>query len=204
MKNARLICMIALAGAVAIGCGTEEAGSAATPGTGATGGSGTGATGGAGATGGTGGVAGACTNEADQAVYAATEYSNDDGDFTGTEAVSEIAADCVFGTAPNLISDGCGPEVGLVLGNNTQENRDALAACVVQCTVDQGVDLSDECLACYGDTVACGAAFCAPECAGGTDLPACVDCRCGNNDNNTSCFGDFDACSGLPSSGSCG
>jgi hypothetical protein len=66
--------MIALAGAVAMGCGTEEAGSAATNGTGATGGSGTGGSGTGGS--GTGGSVGppgvevpmACRNSFNQAL----------------------------------------------------------------------------------------------------------------------------------------
>lgn len=192
MKSIALICTLALAGAVS-GCGDDGTG---TGGAGATGGSG--ATGGAGATGGSGNGLDACTNAADTAVYDGVDYSNEDGDFTGTTAVAEIAADCVFGIAPNLVSNGCGAEVGLALGNNTPENRAALTACVIQCTIDQGVDLSADCLSCYGDSVTCGAAFCASQCAGGTDLPDCVDCRCGNNDANANCFTEFDACSGLP------
>jgi hypothetical protein len=200
--------MIALAGAVAIGCGTEEAGSAATPGTGATGGNpGTGGSGGAGATGGLG--EGECTGDADQAVYDGVTYTNLEGDFEDTVAVSEIAADCVFGNsmgeAPNLISDGCPTLVGPILIDPNEENVTNMANCVVDCTVEQGVDLSQQCLDCYGDTVACGAAFCATPCSEGTDTEGCLVCRCGGglSTSGVNCIEEFDDCSGLPPATTC-
>ncbi|MBW1755433.1 MAG: hypothetical protein JRJ80_04625, partial [Deltaproteobacteria bacterium] len=54
---------------------------------------------GTGGTGGGGGsVGGACTNDEDQAVYAALEYTDADGeDHTGSAAATAIASDCVFG-----------------------------------------------------------------------------------------------------------
>ena len=136
MKLIGFVCVLALAGAVG-GCGDDENGNGTggTGGTGATGG--TGGTGGAtGGTGGTGVVTDACTNAADMAVYEGVTYTDTAGmELTGVEAVSSIASDCVFGEAPNLVSDGCGTEVGIALGNNTPETRAALSACVVQCTV---------------------------------------------------------------------
>jgi hypothetical protein len=209
MKQARLICMIALAGAVAIGCGLEEAGSAATSGTGATGGNGngTGGSGGSGGTGATGGLGeGECTNDADQTVYAGVEYTNVEGSFTGTKAVSEIGSDCVLGNsqneAPNLTSIGCAMFVGFVLADPSDENIENLANCVVDCIVEQPVDLSEGCLDCYGKTVACGAAFCAGKCADDTDDPACIACRCGDI-SGVNCVEDFDTCSGLEPNTTC-
>lgn len=197
--------MIALAGAVAIGCGLEEAGSAATTGTGATGGNGngTGATGGAGATGGLG--EGECTNDADQAVYADTTYTNAVDTFMGTLAVSEIGGDCVLGNkeeAPNLTHDGCAEFVGPVVGDPSEENIANIANCVVECIVEQPVDLSQGCLGCYGDTVACGAAFCAGRCAADSGSDDCIACRCGDI-SGVNCIEEFDTCSGLEPNTTC-
>jgi hypothetical protein len=190
MERTRLICFLALSSLMAMGCGDDSKG---TGGSGATGGGGSGGSGATGGTGATGGAAvDSCTNATDADVYAGLSYTNDDGVMTtGTEAAGDIAADCVFGGPPR-----CGAETGAVLGNNTPENRAALADCVVACT-EMLAPLTPDCLACYGDSVTCGAAFCAGECAGGTDTPGCISCRCGDNAGNANCFTDFDTCSGL-------
>ncbi|MEM8606610.1 MAG: hypothetical protein AAGF92_05870 [Myxococcota bacterium] len=164
---------------------------------------GSGGTGGVGGTGGTGGTGGSvgmglCTDSADSAALENAEYTNDDGDtFFGDAAVAEIANDCVLG-ATTLVSDGCGSEAALVIGNNSEENRAALAACVEDCILEQGIDLSSGCLSCYGDTVSCTTAFCIGPCAASTSAPGCIQCQCDNN-----CFQDFDVCSGLPSGNEC-
>ncbi|MEM7435744.1 MAG: hypothetical protein AAF436_11375 [Myxococcota bacterium] len=195
MKLIGFICAFALAGAM-VGCGDDSSGTGATGGAAGTGGSG-GGTGGTGGTGATGGED-LCTNAADTAVYDSTEYTNEGGEeFSGTDAVAEIAADCLDNVS-TLNSMGCGAEVGDVLTNNNNETQAALAACVVQCVVDQEVDLSANCLSCYGDTVSCGAAFCAGPCATDVNAPACITCRCGTNAGDADCFGEFDTCSGLP------
>ncbi len=142
MKHARLICMIALAGAVAIGCGTEEAGSAATGGAAAAGGTVATEKGG-------GTSEGACTNDEDTMVYDDLA----DMELTGPEVVSAIASACAFGS--------CSDEA---------ENQAALADCVVACT-EMVAPLTPDCLACYGDSVACSA--------------------------TNGCFSGFDTCSGL-------
>jgi hypothetical protein len=75
--------------------------------------------------------------------------------------------------------------------------------CVVACTQDTveqitGSTLSQECSACYGESVACGAVNCATSgCSVPTSTP-CVECRCEND-----CGPGFDRCSGLPPSGDC-
>ncbi len=200
MKLITFVCALALAGAVG-GCGEDEENG--TGGTAATGGTG-GAGGGTGGTGGTAVVTDACTNAADTAVYEGLPpYTNDDGTFTGTEAAGEIAADCVFGTAPNLTGTGCGAEVGVALGNPSTENIAALTACVVACTVEQPVDLSANCLSCYGGSVTCGAVNCAGPCAGGTDLPECEACRCGDNAASEDCVTNFETCAGIASTVVC-
>jgi hypothetical protein len=195
MKLIAFVSALALAGAVG-GCGDD-------------GGSGTGGTGGGGTGGGGGAVTDACTNAADTAVYDGVTYTNLEGDFEGTKAVSEIAADCVFGNsmgeAPNLISDGCPTLVGPILIDPNEENVTNMANCVVDCTVEQGVDLSQQCLDCYGDTVACGAAFCATPCSEGTDTEGCLVCRCGGglSTSGVNCVVDFDTCSGLEPNTTC-
>jgi hypothetical protein len=123
----------------------------------------------------------------------------------GTEAVSEIGSDCVLGNkdeAPNLTSIGCERFVGPVVGDPSPENIANIANCVVDCIVEQPVDLSQGCLDCYGKTVACGAAFCAAKCASNTDDPACIACRCGDV-SGVNCVEDFDDCSGLEPTTTC-
>ncbi len=205
MKLTNLIWVLALAGAMAA-CNsgppiTNE------PGNGDGGSNGSGGTNG---TGGTGGVGeGACTDEANAAVYAELTYVDDAGaTFTGDEAAAAIGSDCIFGTeASSPLLPGCGAEASAVLtcfpAGCPQETIDALADCVASCVQDAtaeatGTALSDECVACTGDTVACGAAFCTTACVADTNAPQCIDCRCDNN-----CIQEFDACSGLPSGGEC-
>jgi hypothetical protein len=170
------------------------------------------ATGGSTGTGGSGGSGGlgegACTTEENQAVYAELVYINSAGtEFTGDEAASEMGSDCIFGSEtsqPPL--NGCGAEAGVVIGcfpncsaDVIQEAADCVARCVQEATQEAAPPgLSDECVACTGDTVACGAAFCTNLCVSDTNAPACIDCRCENN-----CIQEFDRCSGLPSGGEC-
>jgi hypothetical protein len=169
---------------------------------------GTGGDGGGGGTGGGGGLGdGACTNTDDQAVYGALTYTNEAGTtFTGDEAASEIAGDCVFGTtssSPPL--PGCGDEAIAVLGCATDCEGvvDDLATCVAECQ-DGGINevtgagLTEACQGCYGATVACGAANCAFMGCADPSSQACIDCQCRFN-----CTQGFDACSGLPPDGSC-
>jgi len=197
MKLIGFVCTLALAVAV-VGCGDDDTngtggnGTGGSGGTAATGGNGTGGNGTGGNGGGTGntGGDGNCTNAADTAVYDSAEYTNPDGTFTGTDAVSTFAADCLDPT--------CGPEVGMVLANNNPTTQQALATCVEECVAGEFA-LTSACIGCYGDSVTCGAANCAGECAtGDVNQPPCLTCRCGDNDAGVNCFGDFDTCSGLP------
>lgn len=164
---------------------------------------GTGGTAGTGGTGGTGGVGeGACTNEADQAVYASLTYTDEAGiTYTGTEAASAIGSDCIFGTeTSNPVLAGCGDEAFAVLGcfpNCPSATTQALADCVASCT-QTATGLSAGCMACTGATVACGAAYCTNFCVSDTNAPQCVGCRC-----DSGCTPNFDKCSGLPSTGEC-
>jgi hypothetical protein len=177
-------------------------------------GSASGGSNGAGGTGGTGntggGGEGACTNEDDTAVYDALEYSpNADTTLTGPEAASQIASDCVFG---NQQSDprnpGCGQQAQAVLIcggiNCDDETVQALTDCVVECQqtlIEEitGSRLTEECGACYGDSVTCSAVNCATAGCTVPDSASCVACRCAND-----CTPGFDRCSGLPSQGTCG
>jgi hypothetical protein len=152
-----------------------------------------------------GGGDGACTNAEDAAVYEDLTYTDDAGnDFEGTDAASAIGSDCIFGqTQSEPLLEGCNDQARTILSCfNLPDGCDdddilALADCVAQCTQD-ATGLSEECMACTGDTVACGAAFCTGECVNGTDLPECIACRCNNG-----CIQEFDACSGLPSDCEC-
>jgi len=152
-----------------------------------------------------GGGDGACTNAEDEAVYADLTYTDDaDATFTGTEAASAIGSDCIFGTSQSdPLLAGCGAEATDVIAcfpsadGCPDATIQALADCVAMCTQD-ATGLSDECVGCTGDTVACGAAFCTTACVADTNAPGCIACRCRNN-----CIQDFDSCSGLPSSCEC-
>jgi hypothetical protein len=200
MKLTNLIWVLALAGAVAAcNSGSPITGLDPDLGTGGTAGSGSGGSGGSG-----GVIPGNCTNEADQAVYAQLEFTNGKGETsTGTDASSAIGSECVRGST---VSDppvaGCGDETFAViacLGNCPQETIDALSTCVVNCTngtIEEitGDTLSDECIACTGATVACGAAFCTGDCVADTTAQPCIDCRC-----DAGCTPQFIICSGIPS-----
>jgi hypothetical protein len=216
MKLFHLIWVLGLAGMISAcnsgeaiqGCSElgqeydEGTGSCATPGTG--GGNGTGGTGGG------GGGDGACTNDADTAVYDALEYSpNAETTLTGPEAASQIASDCVFGNQNATPSNpGCGAEAQAVLicggSGCPTETINALTQCVVDCQQGlietiTGSTLSSECNACYGESVTCSAVNCATAGCTVPTSPGCVACRCQND-----CTPGFDRCSGLPSSGDCG
>lgn len=172
-------------------------------------GGGTGGTGGTAGTGGTGGsVGGACTDPANAMVYANLTYVDDAGTtFTGTEAAAAMGSDCIFGTSnSDPLLPGCGDEARSVVAcfpSCDDGTIQTLSDCVAQCVQDGTAEasppgLSDECVACTGATVACGAAFCTGVCVADTNAPACIDCRCLNG-----CTPDFDECTGLPSSGDC-
>jgi hypothetical protein len=159
---------------------------------------------------GTGGASGdgACTTAENLAVYMDLVYKDCDGvTHMGDDASSAIGSDCIFGcdiSEPPLV--GCGNEAAAVLGcfpNCPPETTKAAADCVADCTQTATAEvappgLSDECVACTGATVACGAAFCTDKCVSDTNAPACIECRCVNG-----CTPAFDTCSGLPSDGDC-
>jgi len=201
MKLSNLIWVLALAGAAAA-CNSGPPVTNVTPPDMGGGGAG-------------GGTVDACVNEENEAVYAELVYTDCEGvTHTGDDASSAIGSDCITGTAnpalcpagsePLLV--GCGAEAGDVLRcfpNCPQETIDAAAACVTDCVQTATAEaappgLSDDCVACTGETVACGAAFCTTVCIADSNAPDCIDCRCENN-----CIQEFDTCSGLPSDGDC-
>ena len=209
MKLIQLTTVLALAGAVTIGCNSGPAITGAPPPVtgGTNGGGGTG-----GGTGGTDGDAtvGECINEDDAAVYAEVDYTNDRGEMTsGTDAVSAIGSDCVRGSDSSIPQvGGCGSETIQVVAcfpNCPEATITTLAVCVEECiqgtidTITGGGQLSDECIACYGATVACGAAFCTDRCAIDTTAPDCIDCRCTLGGDGLGCTPEFVECSGIPS-----
>ncbi len=151
-----------------------------------------------------GSTEGACTDAANAAVYANLVYTNDDGvTFTGTDAAAAIGSDCVFGSVrSDPVLRGCAPEAGDVIrcfvSGCPAETVDALAECVAECTRVATAEisspgLSNACVACTGDDVACGAAFCTNLCVADTNNPACIACRCNNG-----CTPTFASCSGIP------
>jgi hypothetical protein len=156
---------------------------------------------GTGGTGGTGGLAaGACTTNENLAVYEGLSYTNQDGDpSTSYEAASAIAADCLYATE-------CSDQLTAVFAcfpNCDDATINAFGDCVQKCTQDVTAELSapglsNECAACYGATVACGARSCTTKCATDPNADECIQCRCENN-----CIQEFDSCSGLPPGGEC-
>jgi len=200
MKLTNLIWVLALAGAAtACNSGPPITNAPSPPPTG--GNSGTGGTGGA-------PIVDACITDENQAVYDDLVYKDCDGvTHTGDDASSAIGSDCIFGcdrSEPPL--EGCGNQAAAVIGcfpNCPPATIQAAADCVADCTQTATAEiappgLSDECVACTGATVACGAAFCTNLCVADTNDPACIACRCENN-----CIQAFDTCSGLPSDGDC-
>ncbi|MGB8330105.1 MAG: hypothetical protein WCE62_08240 [Polyangiales bacterium] len=173
---------------------------------------GTGGTGGGG-TGGTGGITeGECTNDADDAVYAALEYTDKIGiESSGAAAASAIASDCVFGSTVSVppLVPGCNKQALAVLacaGNAAgcpQATIAALTVCVQECQADAintitGSNLTAGCEACYSESVACSASLCADSNCANPNSPMCIECRCIED-----CTPGFDRCSGLPASGAC-
>ncbi|MGD8607183.1 MAG: hypothetical protein PVH21_07820 [Myxococcales bacterium] len=206
MKVSNLVWILAFGGIVAAACNSGPAIGTWPPDASVGGSGGTGGTGGTGATGGTGGTGGvtpgACTGGADQAAYASLTYTDADGvDYTGVEAASAIGSDCIFGSSTSTPAlTGCANEAYLVLGcfpNCDDATIQILADCVAQCVQDV-TGLSSDCVACTGDTVACGAAFCTNVCVSDTNSPECVGCRCDNN-----CIQAYDDCTGLPPTTTC-
>ena len=135
-------------------------------------------------------------------IYAQVIDDDAGNTFTGPDAASAIGSDCIFGTKQSdPLLEGCGNQSAAVIAcfavGCPDEVVQAAADCVAQCTQD-ATGLSDECVACTGDTVACGAAFCTDKCVADTNASQCIDCRCANN-----CIQDFDSCSGLPSDCEC-
>jgi hypothetical protein len=150
-----------------------------------------------------------CINDADQAVYDALTYTNDDGESSsGSDAASAIASDCVFGGDDTVPPEGCGDLAAIVVvcastGTCTPKMIEDLTVCVGECAQDTieritGSRLSDGCGACYSESVACSAAKCATSGCSNPTSTECVECRCVEN-----CTPGFDVCSGLPPTGVC-
>ena len=141
-------------------------------------------------------------------MYDNLTYIDDAGEtYTGSDASAAIGSDCIFGTEQSTpLLAGCGDQARQVVAcfpNCDDATITAAADCVAKCTQDATAEasppgLSDDCVSCTGDTVACGAAFCTSQCVRDTNAPECIDCRCTNG-----CTPDFDVCTGLPSSGDC-
>jgi hypothetical protein len=176
------VCVYALVAVPLVGCSEETAATGGSGGSGGTGGDrGTGGVG--------GGPSGACTNAEDTAVLETLMYTNDNGTLSeGPSAAGAIAGECPFGEPPR-----CGAELLDVVGDNNPDNAAALADCVVVCMSAQ-VDLTSECVDCYGDVITCAAVNCVSECVDGAFTQDCVMCRIDNN-----CNSDFEECSGIPS-----
>jgi len=220
MKLTDLIWVLALAGVAVAGCNSGPAITGCDPGDIVNSDGlcesedGTGGTGGTAGTGGTGGIGGSdggeCTNDADQAVYDALVYTDDDGiDHSGSSAAAAMASDCVFGSGnATPTSDGCGNLAAQIIncaiaGSCTPELVAELADCVVTCAqglIEEvtGSQLSTECSGCYGDSVSCSAELCATSGCSNPTSSSCIQCRC-----EEGCTPGFDVCSGLAPSGDC-
>jgi hypothetical protein len=115
------------------------------------------------------------------------EYTNDAGVMSmGPGAAVAITGDCPFGEPPR-----CGAELADVVVDNNTENNAALTDCVVICVSGQ-VDLTSDCVSCYGEAITCAAVNCLV-CAAGAAEPECVECLADNN-----CTSDFNECTGIP------
>lgn len=151
---------------------------------------------------------GGCTGASDSTVYANLDFADGQGNvLSGTEAATAIGNACVRGSLSSIPPiEGCGTETFDLIAcfpNCPTEIIDELAACVAQCSDDTIAEasppgLSNACVACTGDRVACDAAFCTAACVADQTAPACINCRCDNG-----CTQEFDRCSGLPPSGEC-
>ena len=193
MKLTNLIWVLALAGTLAACNSGPPVTNVKPPGTGGSGGA---------------GIVDACITEENMAVYEELVYKDCDGvTHMGDDASSAIGSDCISGcnkSEPPLA--GCGVLAGNVIScfpNCPAETILAAAECVAECTQTATAEvappgLSDDCVACTGATVACGAAFCTTVCVSDTNAPPCIECRCENG-----CTSGFDTCSGLPPDGSC-
>lgn len=78
--------------------------------------------------------------------------------------------------------------------------RDAEApTCVDDClrTVSSGA-ITDPCIHCHAELVACARKNCLAKCVGGPLDLQCLDCMCGNNyPNAVNCYAPFNDCTGL-------
>lgn len=150
----------------------------------------------------------ACTDASNAMVYANLEFTDSRGNvFIGAEAAAAIGNSCVRGSVSSIPPiEGCGTETFGVIAcfpNCPATTINALADCVAGCTQDTTAELSppgltDACVACSGDDVACNVALCTSACIVDTTAPACINCRCDNG-----CTQELDRCSGLPPSGEC-
>lgn len=141
--------------------------------------------GGQGGSGGSGGAGGMiptpvdqCLNDADQAALEALATEGQ----SGAAVVGTIAGEC-----PLTV---CGTEVGAVLGDSSEQARNALGDCIARCISDQ-TGLSAGCTGCYGSIAACSTAYCIAPCLPpNSGSEECANCALEN------CI-DVNACTGL-------
>jgi hypothetical protein len=75
---------------------------------------------------------------------------------------------------------------------NVAHDDETQAACVAPC-IAQAVTLSDSCISCYVEDVACARNLCFAQCGFTPGSPECAKCRADNG-----CASAFYGCSGLP------
>ena len=79
-------------------------------------------------------------------------------------------------------------------------------ACVTECLQERtNNSITADCATCYAASAGCARDNnCAGVCLADAEAPACVTCRCGQNDaEHTNCYELFAACSGFPPSNDC-
>ena len=79
-------------------------------------------------------------------------------------------------------------------------------SCVTECLLERTENaVSGDCATCYAASAGCaGTNNCAGACLADAEAPACVTCRCGQDDpSHANCYEVFAACSGFPPSNSC-
>ncbi len=72
--------------------------------------------------------------------------------------------------------------------------------CPVTCLADATDNAaSEDCSACYLQTITCGKDHCLAVCGTDPTSTKCAKCRCGDNDADKDCVAEFITCSGVPS-----
>ena len=189
MSRASLFVLFSAPAALLIACGGD-----ATTGTTSTGSGGSSTTTSAA---GTGGTASGTTSAAGTGGSATTTTTG-----TTTSAGTSGSTSSASGsTGSGMAMGACtnAPDLAITMSKNVAKITGDCATAsfgaepATKKCIKMGTGLSDPCVTCFDDTVACVVAHCLNECAVDSGSQACKDCRA------TNCDPAFKLCSGLPS-----